>query len=717
MSLLRFIYTKGISSNLQLLEVVETPFPSEEALHGVPHLPFKGEELEPRINPPTIPIGEEAPTICKTAQLPQPLKKANEVPTITNLVQEVGEILIPPGSDLSFPGRLAHNLTSWDFASPMTRKIISKGLTWKWLGKPPKLTLPPPSTCNGNVAPHLERLLKEGIIAQAPFLPCFTSRLFLVPKTSGGHRVVIDLFSLNKHIQCPTFKMMDTSKIRNSIPKNSLFTSIDISEAFHHIPIQPRFRKFLSFSFQNQAYHFQVMPFGINIGPRIFTKVITEVLKNLHTLHIRASVYIDDWLLWHQTESQLILNTKFTVNLLTKLGFTVNIAKSQLEPVSEITYLGVTWDGSTHTIRPSFTNINKVLKLLPLTLSQHQIRKKEYQKILGSLNFLAPFIMKGKLHLRLTILHSPTFKKINSALMSPEFRRQLKWWAIPENLKKASPISIAPPQMTIWSDASTTGWGGVCSQGHTVWGTWSSTETTCHINALECLAVLYCLQTLKPSPNCTILIRTDNSVVVSLINNQGSNKSSYLNKVLQRILNLCDQNQWNLIARHIPGHLNSWADSLSRNHPVKSEWTITEASFWKISAQIHPQIDLFAHPGNAKLQKFGCLFPHPMATVIDAMSANWNQWEVLYLFPPTDLIQTCLKKLQHFQGEGIFIAPHLPSAPWWPVFTERCELLEEEIGVFQIVQGEIIWATEKTSLLFRAYYFSRKSSQRNTRNQ
>ena len=184
----------------------------------------------------------------------------------------------------------------------MTRRIISKGLTWKWLLKPPKLTFPSPSTCNINIGPHLPRLLKEGIIAPAPLIPCFTSRLFLVPKASGGDRIVIDLSSLNKYILCPTFKMMDTSKIWNSIPKKSNFASIDISEAFHHKPIHPRFRKFLCFSFKNQIFHFQVMPFGINIGPRIFTKIITVVLKHIHTLHIRASVYIDDWLLWHQSQ-------------------------------------------------------------------------------------------------------------------------------------------------------------------------------------------------------------------------------------------------------------------------------------------------------------------------------------------------------------------------------------------------------------------------------
>ena len=36
-----------------------------------------------------------------------------------------------------------------------------------------------------------------------------------------------------------------------------------------------------------------------------------------------------------------------------------------------------------------------------------------------------------------------------------------------------------------------------------------------------------------------------------------------------------------------------------------------------------------------------------------------------YLFPPPDLIRTCLQKLSNYKIRGLYIAPHLPSAPWW----------------------------------------------------
>ena len=116
----------------------------------------------------------------------------------------------------------------------------------------------------------------------------------------------------------------------NSVPKGAYFTSIDISDAFHHIPIHTRFQKYLAFTHEGKLFFFQAMPFGINIGPRIFSLIATEAVKYLHNIGISASVYIDDWLLWNRSPRALTLHTSTTVNLPQKLGFTLNLKKSLL---------------------------------------------------------------------------------------------------------------------------------------------------------------------------------------------------------------------------------------------------------------------------------------------------------------------------------------------------------------------------------------------------
>lgn len=662
-------------------------------------------------HPPRITEPLPAPEVTPVAPPEEALKKHSPLSQVASpeaphgvqvdTAPRAGASLI----DIPLPMRLRNHLQHWKFASPMTQKIIRRGLTWKWNPKPPPLQMPPPSTSRGNLYPHISKLLQSGAVISVPLQPCFPSRVFLVPKATGGERLIIDLSHLNTYIFCPTFKMQDVAKIRNSIPKQAWFTSIDLSDAFHHVYIHPRFQKYLAFTLDNQLLFFQAMPFGLNLGPIIFTKVITEALKYLHAQRIPASVYIDDWILWSTTPETLTTNTTFTTTLLQSLGFTINWKKSQLNPSRTLVYLGVLWDGEAHTVAPSLPNINKAITLTSAVLSKGLLTKKRYEKLLGTLNFVAPFVYQGKYHLRQVILKAPKFKKEKSFTLSPTLHQELLWWTNKQNLLASTPISTPPPQLTIWSDASTTGWGGATSQGKTAWGSWPPEEHHLHINALECMAVLRCLQRFNPPLNSSILIRSDNSVVVSLINKQGSNKSNTLNQMLLHILSLCTLKNWSLQARHIPGHLNTWADSLSRSHIIRAEWSLTQHSFNLLTQSMSPEIDLFAHPGNAKLETFGCLFRHPLAAIVDALAANWTQWRTIYLFPPVDLIPLCLKKLSTFQGSGIFIAPHLPSAAWWPAFVTRCAPLDARIEVFQLVQNKQLWARDETSLDFRAYSF------------
>ena len=344
----------------------------------------------------------------------------------------------------------------------MAQRVIRKGLTWKWVNKPPALLRPPPSTCRGRLTHHISRLLAEGIIAEVPLQRCYPSHLFTVPKTSdtGGERVVIDLSSLNLHIHCPTFKMYTVSKLRNSIPKGAYFTSIDISDAFHHIPIHTRFQKYLAFTHEGKLFFFQAMPFGINIGPRIFSLIATEAVKYLHNIGISASVYIDDWLLWNKSPRALTLQTLTTVNFLQKLGFTLNLKKSLLEPSPTITYLGISWSGTNHTLLPSSKALEKVRTMALEFLQLPSLSLKKYQRLLGSINFVAPYIRYGPLHLRQIILTSPNYKVKKSQPPSQLFLQHLRWWTRTQNLVAPVPMSIPPPNLTIWTDASKTGWGG-----------------------------------------------------------------------------------------------------------------------------------------------------------------------------------------------------------------------------------------------------------------
>ena len=202
--------------------------------------------------------------------------------------------------------------------------------------------------------------------------------------------------------------------------------------------------------------------------------------------------------------------------------------------------------------------------------------------------------------------------------------------------------------------------------------------------------------------------------MVSLINKQGSNKSKILSRFLHELLTLCARNKSTIRSRHLPGHLNTWVDSLSES-ASENGVSLSPQSFQQLRTLLYPVIDLFVHPGKAKLPAFGCPFPFPSATVVDALATNWYRWKRIYLFPPSTPDSSLPPKLRDFRGSALVIVPVLPSAPWWPEFRLVCTPLDVDLDIGLWVQGEWLKAREKTSYLFRAFSFSKISTPGDTK--
>jgi hypothetical protein len=97
---------------------------------------------------------------------------------------------------------------------------------------------------------EVQSLILKGAIQRVrdPFQsPGFYSRLFLDPKKTGGTRPVIDLSILNTFLLIPHFKMETNCSNRSCIHPGMWTTSLDLMDAYFHIPIAPPFRKVLRF--------------------------------------------------------------------------------------------------------------------------------------------------------------------------------------------------------------------------------------------------------------------------------------------------------------------------------------------------------------------------------------------------------------------------------------------------------------------------------------
>ncbi|XP_058621250.1 uncharacterized protein LOC131533149 [Onychostoma macrolepis] len=101
----------------------------------------------------------------------------------------------------------------------------------------------------------------------------FYSPYFIVPKKSGGLRPILDLRVLNRALHKMLFKMLMQKRIFGCVRPLDWFAVIDLKDAFFHVLILPRHRPFLRFAFKGRAYRYKVLPFGLSLSPRVFTKV------------------------------------------------------------------------------------------------------------------------------------------------------------------------------------------------------------------------------------------------------------------------------------------------------------------------------------------------------------------------------------------------------------------------------------------------------------
>ncbi len=99
----------------------------------------------------------------------------------------------------------------------------------------------------------------------------------------------------------------------------------------------------------------------------------------------------------------------------------------------------------------------------------------------------------------------------------------------------------------------------------------------------------------RVSGSKTLLVRTDNTAVVSYINHQGGLRSHPLYRLAHQILVWSQGKLLSLRAVYIPGNLNVGADIPSRQGPWPGEWMLLNKvvkQIWRVFGQA--QVDLFA---------------------------------------------------------------------------------------------------------------------------
>ena len=373
----------------------------------------------------------------------------------------------------------------------------------------------------------MDVLLEKEVIEKVPEGElCFFNVVFLRPKPNGKWRLILDVSKLNKFLVVKKFKMDTSQVIRDALVPNLWASSIDFSDAYHHIPIHKNYRCFLAFQIGEVTYRYCACPFGLSPLPQVFTEVCM-VVKVFAREQWKCVVfqYIDDWLFVSEDRKKTNDVTRLFVRLCIRLGLVVNLEKSQLVATQQLVHLGVLWNFKDATLRPTDDKIESISKLATQVKTVRRSTLQSLESLMGKMISVEKFIPWARLHYRVyqrNLLKELRYGRVFRWVKLPEcVNVDLNWWSVKENLSKWVPCCPKLADLVIHTDASRTGWGVSCDRWQ-FGDTWSRLDLDDHINVLEMRAVEILLQMkgeeLKDKVLC---LRIDNLSVVYYLRKMG----------------------------------------------------------------------------------------------------------------------------------------------------------------------------------------------------
>ena len=471
-----------------------------------------------------------------------------------------------------------------------------------------------------------------------PAVGQYISTYFAVPKarSPGKFRPILNLKKFNRSIKKYKFKMETMAHLRDWLKPGAYCVGIDLKDAFLHVPISPRFRKFLRFHWLGKLLQWIVLPFGLKCSPRILTKVLKPVIAFLRSFFIiLITIYLDDLLIQASTPQKTYLHGQIVALLFMVLGWSINWKKSSFIPSQQFTHLGFDFDTVTMTISCPLDKVRGLQLMARNALTAGFLSAHDAERLLGKMESVRPATPLAALHYR------PIQRQLLSLKSSwPHGKRR------PKQVLKLSEKSL-----------SCLSW-------------WISRNSHHHINLLETRAAREGLAALT-RPGDRIRLHMDSTTAVSYIRRQGGTRSHSLSQEAVALWKETVARDTVLLTPHwLSTKENLGADFLSRHKMDHWEVMLDRDIFKEVVEHfmVYPTLDAFASGKTAQLPRFMSWYPESGAVTRDALLAVWDP--VTYLFPPIPLMMRVLQEVQSQGVEAILICPRWPSALWWTLVTE-----------------------------------------------
>lgn len=147
----------------------------------------------------------------------------------------------------------------------------------------------------------------------------------------------IDYRKVNKKLVADRFPSPRIDDILDNLGRAKYFSVIDLYSGFYQVSLEEESRDITTFSTEQGSYRWKVLPFGLNIVPNSFSRMMNIAFSGLPPE--RAFLYIDDIIVIGKSENDHMNNLKSVFDILRQRNLKINPEKCRFfQP--EVTFLG-----------------------------------------------------------------------------------------------------------------------------------------------------------------------------------------------------------------------------------------------------------------------------------------------------------------------------------------------------------------------------------------
>jgi hypothetical protein len=361
------------------------------------------------------------------------------------------------------------------------------------------------------------------------------------------------------------------------------FLSLDIEDAFEHLPVHPSVRHRLVLRLGDEGFIRRVAPFGLRSTPSEFNRVMDATIAILHAHfapHVSAIAYADD--------TSIAVDSRFVSEdavaaLFAELGWRINSAKTE-HFTRAPSHIGCIWDVEQQVVSIKEDKRFKYIRKLEAAAAHEKRREvtlHEVESLIGSLQYICRVRPAWRPKLRRFYLFRGGFKN-ELALHSfgDSTLRDINWFC--SRLREgpiAASFAEAPSPAKIFaaSDASNEAMGVYLQReqdpvplvaAYKLRLGWRAAAKENYIGTAEAWAVEALLESVVRlgTRNASVVLLCDNTNVIDAFA-RGWSRNALLNLSISRILAVSAAVNLDVSIQYIRSEDNP-ADAVSRLIPV-----------------------------------------------------------------------------------------------------------------------------------------------------